>query len=84
LKLLIMAKETKLNFGKHKGRKLKDVFKEDRAYVQWMYDTFEKGSFLQNAAAWLIEGTGEKKRAEFLRAKVSMDKQFEKALDNND
>lgn len=79
-----MAKEVKLNFGKHKGRKLKDVFRDDRPYVQWMYDTFEKGSFLHNAAAWLIEGIGEKKRGEFLRAKVSMDKQFEKALGNGD
>ena len=50
--------DIKLNFGKYKGRKLKDVFKEDRPYVQWMYDTFEKGSFLYNAAAWLIEGIG--------------------------
>jgi len=79
-----MAKETKLNFGKYKGRKLKDVFKEDKDYVQWMYDNMEKGSFLHNAAAWLIEGIGEKKRSEFLRAKVSMDRQFEKAVNNND
>lgn len=76
--------DIKLKFGKYKGRKLKDVFKEDRDYVQWMYDTFEKGSFLQNAAAWLIEGIGEKKRGEFLRAKVSLDRQFEKAINRDD
>lgn len=77
-----MAKEFKLNFGKYKGRKLKDIFREDRQYVQWMYDNFEKGTFIHDSAAWLIEGIGEKKRGEFLRVKVSMDKQFEKAVND--
>ena len=42
----------------------------------------EKGTFIHDSAAWLIEGIGEKKRGEFLRVKVSMDKQFEKAVND--
>lgn len=76
--------DIKLKFGKHNGRKLRDVYKTDPEYVQWMYDTFDKGSFLHNAAAWFIEGIGDKKRREFLRTKVSMDKQFERAIKNGD
>lgn len=43
--------EAVVNFGKHKGRKLRDVFATDRSYFKWIYDgdfTFDtKQQFLR-------------------------------------
>lgn len=54
------ASSMKITFGKHKGKTLNDVFKEDKGYVEWLAKNAKQDSMKQ-AAEMLLNGSGSKK-----------------------
>ena len=39
----------KINFGKHRGKTIKDVIENDPTYIEWMLDTVEAVEFEDTA-----------------------------------
>ena len=57
------ASSMKITFGKHKGKTLNDVFKEDKGYVEWLAKNAKQDSMKQ-AAEMLLNGNSTTKTNE--------------------
>lgn len=47
------AHNTKVNFGKHRGKTLGEIFMEDKSYIEWLKDN-ARDEFMKKAAAMIL------------------------------
>lgn len=57
------AANTKVKFGKYKGKMLREIYKEDKQYVAWLADNARE-PVLKQAAKTVIEGLKKYKKAQ--------------------
>jgi hypothetical protein len=55
------AANMKVTFGKHKGKMLREIYKEDKSYVTWLAEK-AKSPVLKQAAQTVLEGIEEHKK----------------------
>jgi hypothetical protein len=62
------AADIKLHFGKHKGKTLREVFNEDKSYINWLLNNERTDKNIKQACELIVNAVKEAKKKQQVEA----------------